>query len=410
MKKRWVTVTACLIAQLLVGILYLWSIFNEPVQAYYGLSKSTASMVQSVMMFGFVSGNLLGGYLQDRTNPRLIALIGLVLFGGGILITAFIKGAAWLIFVTYGVVSGIGCGFTYGSVLSCLQKWFPTRRGFASGLSVAAFGLSTVVFTPVAQALMRAFGGDMKLTFLTLSLIFIVVGVVVCLFIRLPSGEQKVALNGLTPIKAIKEPRFWLIAMTLFLINATWNIVCPVIKNMGVERGLSESSAALLVMLTGVFSAVGRLSMATVSDKVGRTLTVTLLAFLTMGSALLLIFASSYGYFAVILTVAFAYGGPSATLPAMTTDLCGAKYSGTNYGMAMLWLGISSVVFNAVTGAVVEATGEYTVSFVIAAATAFITAGLMGLYALITKKANAHKAAETIFSDKEAATAKEAKQ
>lgn len=392
MNKRIVTVIACLVVQLLVGILYLWSIFNEPVQHFFGLSGAMASMVQSVMMFGFVTGNLIGGYLQDKTNPRLIALIGVCLFGGGILLTAFVSFATWLIFVTYGVIAGLGCGFTYGSVLSCLQKWFPDKRGFASGLSVAAFGFSTVVFTPVANALMSAFDGNMQNTFMTLALVFLTVGVVACLFIRLPQAEQAKVNDAPfhTPKQALKEPRFWLIALTLFFVNATWNIVCPVIKVLGTSNGLSESSAALLVMLTGVLSAAGRLSMATISDKIGRVLTVTLLACLTLLCAVMLIFSTSWMFFVVILLVAFAYGGPSATLPAMTTDLCGAKYSGTNYGMAMMGLGFSSIVFNGISNALFTSTGNYTASFILAAATALITIGLMATYKFLSKRAKAN--------------------
>lgn len=386
MNKRIVTVIACLLVQLCVGVLYLWSIFNEPVQLYFGLDKSTASMVQSVMMFGFVSGNLLGGYLQDRTNPRLISAIGVFMFGGGILLTSFIGSVTWLIFVTYGVIAGLGCGFTYGSVLSCLQKWFPNRRGLASGLSVAAFGLSTVVFTPVAQALMNAFEGNMKYTFLTLSLIFLAVGIVACVFIRLPEAVEGKALEGLTPKQAIREPRFWLISMTLFFVNATWNMVCPVIKTLGVENGLSVSAAGVLVMLTGVLSAVGRLSMATLSDKLGRVLTVGLLAVLTAVCALMLMISSPVSFFIVILLVAFAYGGPSATLPAMTTDLCGPRYSGTNYGMAMMWLGVSSIVFNSVAQALFNATGSYNYGFIIAAVTGLITVGLMITYKILSER------------------------
>ncbi len=388
MNKKTVTVIACLCVQLCVGILYLWSVFNAPVQAYFGLDKSSAAMVQSVMMFGFVSGNLFGGFLQDKVGPRLIAFIGVCLFGGGILLTSFISFAPWLIFVTYGVIAGVGCGFTYGSVLSCLQKWFPTKRGLASGLSVGAFGLSTVVFTPVAQALIGAYDGDMKLTFLTLSLIFLTVGALACLFIRLPEEAKKGELTGMTPREALKTPRFWLISMTLFFVNATWNMVCPVIKTLGMENGLSESAAGVLVMLTGVLSATGRLSMATLSDRVGRALTVGLLAVLTAISALMLLVSSPVAFFIVILVVAFAYGGPSATLPAMTTDLCGAKYSGTNYGMAMMWLGVSSVVFNAVAQALYNATGTYTYGFIIAAATGLVTVGLMIAYKILSKRAS----------------------
>ena len=146
------------------------------------------------------------------------------------------------------------------------------------------------------------------------------------------------------------------------------------------------SAAGVLVMLTGVLSAVGRLSMATLSDKLGRVLTVGLLAVLTAVCALMLMISSPVSFFIVILLVAFAYGGPSATLPAMTTDLCGPRYSGTNYGMAMMWLGVSSIVFNAVAQALFNATGSYNYGFIIAAVTGLITVGLMITYKILSER------------------------
>lgn len=275
-------------------------------------------------------------------------------------------------------------------MLSCLQKWFPNKRGFASGLSVSAFGFSTVVFTPVAKWLMSMYDGNMTWTFLTLGGLFLLLGISCCLFISMPEMQAKAAQSNdfLTPKDTLKESRFWLIALTLFFVNATWNIVCPVIYDLGTERGLSVSSATLLLSLTGVLSAAGRLSMATVSDKLGRTATVTALAVLTGLSAVALIFANGGLFFVVILLVAFGYGGPSAILPALTTDLCGQKYSGTNYGMAMLGLGFSSLAFNGISTALVSGSGDYTLSFVIAAITAVISVGLMIAYKVITAKKN----------------------
>lgn len=389
--KKIVTVICCLFVQLFVGILYLWSIFKANVSAYYGMSASNCNMVQSIMMFGFVLGNLLGGYLQDRFNARLSATIGVITFSAGVLVTAFVPASAnFLVYVTYGAIGGLGCGITYGSVLSCLQKWFPTKRGFASGLSVSAFGFSTVVFAPVAKWLMNMFDGNMMWTFLSLGGLFLILGTVCCLFISAPSAEFDVAAVGkfLTPKDTLKESRFWIIALTLFFVNATWNIVCPIIYDLGVARGLSAESATLLLSLTGVFSAVGRLSMATVSDKLGRTATVTILAVLTGICAAALIFASNGLFFVVVLLVAFGYGGPSAILPALTTDLCGSKYSGTNYGMAMLGLGFSSLAFNGISTALVGGSGDYTLSFVIAAVTAVISVGLMFAFKTITDKKN----------------------
>jgi OFA family oxalate/formate antiporter-like MFS transporter len=348
-------------------------------------------MVSSVMMLAFVLGNLLGGYLQDRTNPRRIAAIGCLMFCGGIFATAFLTArTVSLIYLTYGVVAGLGSGFAYGSVISCVQKWFPGRCGFASGLAVSAFGLSTVVFGPVSQWLISRFetGGAYNLTavFAILAGAFFLVTMAACFFLRLPPAalvtpekEKRPAARDLKPRELVRTPAFWLITLNIFFINGTWNLIVPLIKDLGTARGLSTEAAVLTVSLTGVFSAAGRLVMAAVSDKIGRIPAILALAGVTFISALALTGAGGALYSAAVVLIAFGQGGPSAIHPAIVTDLYGPAFSGTNYGFAMLALGVSSVVFNAVSNLLYQITGGYTATFVMAAFTALMPVLLMGL-------------------------------
>lgn len=391
--KRICVVIACLTVQLCVGILYLWSIFNQPLQEQFGLSASSANLVGSFMIFGFVLGNLVGGFLQDKLGPKPVSFIGCAAFCLGIFISAFLTPSTiWVIYITYSGLSGLGCGIAYGSILSCLQKWFPEKRGFASGLSVAAFGLSTVVFSPISQALLKHF--SVSKVFLILSCVFFALTMLSCLFIHAPASaaENAPVKPSLTPKKTFLLPEFWCVALSCFFINATWNILVPIIKSLGIERGLSESAAGIAVMITGIANAVGRLGTASVSDKTGRTAPVIFMAALTAACAVALIWAKSGFYIVLIALVAMAYGGPSATFPAMTTDICGPKYSGTIYGVAMLGLGFSSVVFTAISNALKNATGDYTASFIMAAFTCVVPVVLMILYKYFVKKHAAAKA------------------
>jgi OFA family oxalate/formate antiporter-like MFS transporter len=218
--------------------------------------------------------------------------------------------------------------------------------------------------------------------------VFFVISMIACLFIRLPSDAyleglhlpaEKAPANvtSMNPLQAMRKLPFWCLFFSCFFINATWNICVPLIKDLGMLRGLSENWAVLTVSLTGITNAAGRLIMATVSDKIGRTGTIALLAAITCAGALLLIVAGGPVYTLVILAIAFAYGGPSATFPAMTTDFFGPKYSGTNYGIVMLSLGISSVIFNGLSNLLTTANGGYTASFVMAAVAAAMPLLLM---------------------------------
>ena len=189
----------------------------------------------------------------------------------------------------------------------------------------------------------------------------------------LPDDLVTVASREVPLKEAIRTAPFWCILLTIFFYNATWNMLNPIIRPLGEERALSSALALTCVSLTGVFNAAGRFGMSALSDKLGRVETNVILCVVTIVCALLLMFVGSYAYIVVVLITAFAFGGPSAINPATTTDFFGAKYSGTNYGVAMLSLGFSSIIFNAISNALVKATGAYTVTFIIGAVTAAIT-------------------------------------
>ena len=397
----WISIIACLVVQLCVGILYLWSAFKGNIVAAFSVGmdetaaaavSSAATMVSSYMIFAFVFGNLIGGFLNDKKGPKFTCFAGVILFSAGVAISAFVKTIA-LLDLTYAVMAGLGSGFAYGACISCIQKWLPHKRGLASGLACSAFGLSTVVFTPVSNMLMNAnknADGIVNFTpvFLTLAVVFAVLGLVACCFISLPDDAYIKSLNlpkaaasanqNYTLGQAIKIPAFWALFFSIFFINGTWNLCVPLIKDLGMQRGLTEALALACVSFTGITNAAGRLIMASLSDKLGRSNTMYVLCGITLVGAILMTFIGGYGYFATIALIAFAYGGPSALNAALCTDLFGPKNSGTNYGVAMLALGFSSIFFNFVSKSILHATVEnVTSTFVMGAITAVIPVFLM---------------------------------
>lgn len=394
-KQRGAVLPICcsLVVQLCVGILYLWSVFKTPIVEAFDWNASAAGMVSSYMLLAFVFGNLIGGILNDRKGPRLTCLCGLILFSLGVGATAFLTPETiGLIYVTYALMGGLGSGFAYGACISCIQKWLPHRRGLASGLACGAFGLSTVVFSPLSSKLMELFTVDGVVNFtpvfLILAIVFALFGLTACAFIKLPddaylqslglaksaeSTQKNYALG-----QAMKTPVFWCLFFSIFFINGTWNLCVPLIKDLGIARGLSAGAAVACVSFTGITNAAGRIIMSTASDKLGRANTMHILCAITFVGAILMTFITSYGYFVTIALIAFAYGGPSALNAALCTDLFGPKNSGVNYGVAMLALGFSSIFFNWVSANVLHATVENVVyTFVMGAVTALIPVVLM---------------------------------
>lgn len=385
-------IIGCLVIQLCVGILYLWSVFSSPIATAFDW-KDGVGMVASYMLFAFVAGNLIGGFLNDKKGPKFTVVLGVIFFSVGVGATGLLtKSTISLIYFTYCVIGGLGSGFAYGACISCIQKWLPHRRGLASGLAVSAFGLSTVIFTPVSKWLMDKFTTDgivnFQPVFFILAGVFFVLGIIACLFVHLPSDEYvnklRPAASGAKTInaeknytlgQAIKTLPFWCIFLSIFFINGTWNLTVPLIKDLGMERGLSEAMAVFCVSFTGIPNAAGRLIMATLSDKIGRTLTMCILSIMTLIGAILMTFVGGIPYIITIALIAFAYGGPSALNAAITTDFFGPKYSGTNYGVVMLALGFSSVFFNMISKNVLNS--DPVPTFIMAAVTAIIPIFLM---------------------------------
>ena len=224
---------------------------------------------------------------------------------------------------------------------------------------------------------------------------FAVLGLVACLFITLPGEEYIKSLNlpaktvsgsvNYTLGQAIRTPAFWALFFSIFFINGTWNLCVPLIKDLGIVRGLTPEMAIACVSFTGITNAAGRLIMASLSDKIGRTNTMYVLCGLTLLGAILMTFIGGMGYFVTIAIIAFAYGGPSALNAALSTDLFGPKNSGTNYGVAMLALGFSSIFFNWVSSTFLNAKVDaeamtavgITPTFIMGAVTAIIPVFLM---------------------------------
>jgi OFA family oxalate/formate antiporter-like MFS transporter len=364
-----------------VGILYLWSVFRRDFPAVYALPPDSTipGMITSYMLFAFVVGNFIGGFINDKKGPQFTAIIGVILFAAGVGSTGLLtKDSVGLIVLTYCVTGGLGSGIAYGACISCVQKWLPHRRGLASGLAVSAFGFSTVVFAPVANWLIGAFTkvdaatgaatANFSPVFFILAGVFFVFGIAACFFVRLPDAGYLASLpkpaantkvvssaRDYTLAQAAKTVPFWCIFLYIFFINGTWNLTSPLIATLGEqERGLTNALAVFAVSFTGVTNSAGRLIMAAVSDRIGRVAASVVLCGVTLVGAVLMTFIAGIPYIITVAVIAFAYGGPSAINAAVSTDFFGPKNSGTNYGVVMMGLGVSSVFFNMISNTILK--------------------------------------------------------
>jgi len=178
-------------------------------------------------------------------------------------------------------------------------------------------------------------------------------------------------------------------------------MIIPRVKTLGLLRGLTENMTTITVSLTGVASATSRLVAGYVTDKIGGARTIWILTAVTLVSSVLMIFADGALYVVAVLLIVCGYSGPAGIFPTLSTNAFGTKHSGTNYGLAFMFLGISSPLFTMVSNIVsangVE-TGNYTAAFVIAAAGCIVPLIMLPLYDVARKK---HKPRDDAMIEKD---------
>ncbi|MFA6804920.1 MAG: OFA family MFS transporter [Candidatus Methanomethylophilaceae archaeon] len=371
-----------MVIQLCAGIIYMWSVFKSPVSEYLSWDSGSAALVTSVMMVAFVVGMILGGKIMISQGPRKTAVLGSIMMSLGIFATAFVtSGCPSLLFLTYAVIGGLGVGVVYTCTVANVQKWFFDRRGFATGMMVGAFGFSTVIFAPVGSYLLGEVGVPM--TFEIFGILFLLVCVVCSLFLVSPPEDYTVSKNGVrvnvakaqkqyTAKEMLRTRSFYLIFLSLFFVLPAFFILNPLLKPLGMERGLSDAMATFGVMIVGASSAAGRLLITWLSDKTGRLRALFLIVALTAVGIIVAIFAQDVLFLVCIAIIGLAFGGASGVYATLTADHFGTQNMGVNYGIVSLALGGSSLTFTFLNN-YLSGSGDYTLSFLIAAATCVVS-------------------------------------
>ena len=357
--KRTGPIVASIAIQLCLGIAYIWSVFQTGIaNSIFNGDNAAASLTFSLLLATLTVGSVIGGKLAAKFSTRTIVIIGGVILSAGFMLASFANASIpWLLWVGYGVMGGTGMGFTYSTTIACAQKWFPEKKGFVTGLIVAALGFGGVVFTPIIERLIELFGGPQvgePQTFMVLSGIFLVVCTVGGLFLKNPPEIQSQAVspapdNSLSPSQVLKDPRFYIITLSLMLACMGGLMMIGFAKPIAVARGLGET-ATIGVLVISMCNSLGRLTWGMISDKLGRKRTIIILL---LGSGILSALVSSVsGYFIYVLIgfIGFFYGGFLSNFPSLTADLFGPKHMATNYGMVLLGFGAGAVASSYIAG------------------------------------------------------------
>ncbi|GAE36227.1 L-lactate MFS transporter [Halalkalibacter akibai] len=344
-KNRWLIALAAVGIHISIGSVYAWSVFTNPLMQEYGWELSSVSFTFSIAILFLGLSAAFMGHFVEKHGPRKSGLVSATFFGIGLIGAGFATSieSITLLYLTYGVLGGIGLGVGYITPVSTLVKWFPDRRGLATGLAIMGFGFSAMIASPIMANLIGSVG--IPGTFYTLGIVYFAIMICSALYLeRPPAGYmqdiqadgKKVAtdLSQLTANEAVKTRRFWYLWIMLF-INVTCGIaILSVASPMAQEiAGLSAAAAATMVGIMGVFNGFGRIGWASISDYMGRPNVYTTFFAIQIASFFLLPSITHAILFqAVLFLILTCYGGGFASIPAYIGDLFGTKQLGAIHG------------------------------------------------------------------------------
>src|SRR5918998_4175835 len=281
--NRWVIATAGVVMQVALGAVYAWSVFRVPLSDAYGTGVSAVNTTFSIALLTLGFAAFFGGLWMNKSGPRIVALSAGVLYGAGIFLASFAQPSLWILYLTYGLMAGIGIGLGYIVPVATLIKWFPDKRGFITGIAVAGFGGGAFITAFVARGLVSSVGPFQ--TFTILGIVYLVMVVGSALFMRNPpegwsppgwepdtnedgGGTERADydLGGAT------RTWQWYALWALLFLNVTAGIsIITVASPMATElSGVSATVAAGLVSIISVGNALGRFFWAWLSDAIGR--------------------------------------------------------------------------------------------------------------------------------------------
>lgn len=375
--NRWRVVAGALIIQVCLGAIYSWSVFVNPLKEVFSYTTTQTQIIFSLALATFALTMIFAGKLQDKQGPRIVATFGGVVLGAGYLLASFTGGNFPLLALAVGVIGGAGIGLGYVCPIAACVKWFPDKRGMVTGLAVAGFGAGAWIFAKIAASLIDAYGVLISLQYL--GVIFMVSVVAGAQLLKNPPAGWKPA--GWKPPESnfratsvenfawndmVKLRQFWMLWIMFVFGAAAGLLVIGILKPYGVHSGLSAAAAANAVGILALFNGAGRIVWGTVSDKIGRKNTMTLM-FLLQGMmmfALIKMASTELTLSIAAAWIGFNFGGNLALFPSTTADFFGTKNVGINYGLMFTAYGVAGIVGPILAGGVFDMTGSYMWAFI----------------------------------------------
>jgi MFS family permease len=389
----WIIVASCtLIMAVQWGIQYSFSIFFKPLATDFGWTRAATAGVYSAYMISAGVSSIPLGWLADRFGPVKIASASGLMMGLGLILASRITDL-WHLYLTFGILTGIGAGGTFAIGMGVVTRWFVKRRGFALGIVTAGIGLGTFLMSPLVERLITAYGWSQAYFIIGVGSLIILGGS--SLLLRrdpesvglLPYGVEKVTDNkqnnnvavvdvqdvGTSISNALRSSPLWMMMFLVFAFNCALQMVMVHLANYTTDQGFSPLSAAIIISVIGAGSSLGRIGMGTVSDRIGsgNSLIICCLG-VTSGLVWLMFSKELWMLYVFAIFFSFAYGGEVPQIPLTVARFFGLKSVTALVGITSATARLGGALGSWIGGEVFDIRHSYILAFIIAAVCGFL--------------------------------------
>lgn len=386
---RWIPLLGGILGSTTCGLLlYAFSVFVKPLGKDFGWSRSEISLAFSIccLVFGLVT--FPAGRLSDKIGPRKVVMAGGVILAIGFIMTGFIQSKIAL-YITYGVLAGLGGGMVYLPPIATAPKWWPDRRALATGFSVVGLGLGSFIMAPLATWIMAHY--SWREAFIWVGIAMGIMTVIAALCLQVPPAGWKP--EGWTPPapkpgaasahrgedftheESIRTPQFWFLYLSYFCGSFAGLMVIGHIAAHGRDAGMDPMQAAGAVSALAIANAAVRILIGGLADKIG-TKKCFIGVFAVQVAAMLLLYpAGSSAMFLWVIgaLIGWNYGSMFTLFPATCLHYYGPTAQGSNYGLLFTAWGLAGFAGPWVGGWLKDVSGTYYIPFIIGAVVAAVS-------------------------------------
>jgi MFS transporter, OFA family, oxalate/formate antiporter len=392
--RGWTVVIAALSINLILGVLYAWSVMGKALVLQWHWKAAQASLPFTISAASFALMMVFAGRWQDKIGPRYVAMLGGIILGLGLIASSFASTPTMML-ITFGLIGGFGIGLGYSATTPPSIKWFPpARKGLITGIVVSGVGLAAVWIAPLTQHLLKAYEGPNSIpnTFLILGIgTIVLVSLLSQLLTNPPPGytPAPAAAPGTAAAKApttrpnldwhemLRTGQFYQLWLMFVLAASAGLMIISQVALIAKDQAHIDKWGFAPVATLAIFNTFGRLLSGFLSDRIGRTNTmvlafvlqaVNMFVFSYYTTPSLLIFGSAF--------TGLCYGTIFTLFPATTADFYGIRNLGVNYGLVFTGFGVAGVIGPMLGGKIRDAFGNYHNAFVISAVMLLIGAAL----------------------------------